>query len=72
MTAYLGQTVFLTHFRCLFESSQEYQLDGVHCFINHSDKFSQMNFHDVKISAVRHREFKHLRFLLTSAQMAEG
>lgn len=45
---YLGQTVFVSHFRCLFECSQENQMEGFYCFMNNSDKFSQMSFHDVR------------------------
>lgn len=31
MTAHLGQTVFVSNFRCLFERSQENQADRVYC-----------------------------------------
>lgn len=45
---HLGQTVFVSNFRCLFEHSQEYQMDGVYCIVDNFDKFSQMSFHDVR------------------------
>lgn len=45
---HLGQTVFVSNFRCLFECSQEHQMDGVYCIMDISDKFSQMSFHDVR------------------------
>lgn len=45
---YLGQTLFVSNFRCLFEHSQEYQMDGVYCITDSSNKFSQMSFHDVR------------------------
>lgn len=45
---YLSQTVFQSNFRCLFESSQENQMDGLYYIRDRSDKFSQMGFHDVR------------------------
>lgn len=31
---YPGQMVFVSYFRCLFERSQELQMDGVYCIVD--------------------------------------